>query len=72
MRSNVEKMSSPKIDRPRMMSLIIEARVTSYEGFIYLSQETTFSVHWSTLRLLCNLGSDILIIAAASLGVIKQ
>ena len=54
MRSNVRKMASPKIDRkkPNMTSLIIEARVTSYEGFIYLSKETICSVNWSATRVI--------------------
>ena len=40
------------IDRykPHMTSLIIEARVTTYKDFIYLSLETTFPVHWSSSR----------------------
>ena len=38
MRSNVQKMSSPKIDRykPHMTSLIIETRVTSFKVLSFL------------------------------------
>ncbi len=41
MRFNVQNMSSPRIDRlkPNMTSLIIEARVTSYEVFMNLCLE---------------------------------
>ena len=35
-----------------MTSLIIEARVTSYDVFKYISQKTTFSVHWSASRVI--------------------
>ena len=45
MRSNVRKMSSPKIDRYKynMTSLIIEARLTSYEVFyLFIFEDAIF------------------------------